>query len=142
MNRKGEGMDNALGWYVAYFVLLVIFFIGSLYYVWGLQDGAALWEDVYAKEIVRIIERAQTPEEVALDVHLLTELAQKSGKSLKEVVRFDNDKHLVTVSTKPYGGTSYGYFHDVKIIDDWIELPSAESVNTLHFVVVPQERAA
>ena len=117
-------------------------FIGSLYYVWGLQDGAALWEDVYAKEIVRIIERAQTPEEVALDVHLLTELAQKSGKSLKEVVRFDNDKHLVTVSTKPYGGTSYGYFHDVKIIDDWIELPSAESVNTLHFVVVPQERAA
>ena len=138
MDKRGEGFDNALGWYVAYFVLLALFFVGALYYVMGLQDGAALWEDVYAKEIVRVIETAQAPQEVALDVHMLTELAQKSGKSFSDIVKFDNEQHTVTVSTGLNGGTSYGYFHDVSIIDERLETPSDKSINTLHFVIVPK----
>lgn len=136
MNKHGDAAgDNLLTWYVAYFILLLVFFIGAIYYVMGLQDGAALWEDVYAKEIVRVIEKAQPVEEVSLDVHSLTELALKRGKAFSEIVHFDNAGHTVTVSVGTDKGVSYSYFNDVKIIDDHIDFP-AEGKNMLRFVVV------
>lgn len=142
MKRKGgAGADNIAAWYVAYFILLVLFFVGSLYYVTWLQDGAALWEDVYAKEIVRVIERAQPKEEVTLDVHVLTELALAHGGDLKEIVRFDNVLHTVSVSTRPGLGTTYGYFNDVQIIDDRVEVPGVKGKNVLRFVVTNRSTA-
>lgn len=135
MNKIGASADNIAAWYVAYFVLLILFFVGALYYVTWLQDGAALWEDVYAKEIARVIERAQPQEEVTLDVHVLTELALAHGGRLNGVVSFDNDLHTVTVSTRPELGTTYGYFNDVQIIDDRVETPGVEGRNVLRFVV-------
>ncbi len=141
MNRRGAGADNIAAWYVAYFVLLVLFFVGALYYVTWLQDGAALWEDVYAKEIVRVIERAQPQEEVTLDVQVLTELALAHGGDLKKVVTFDNVLRTVTVSTRPGLGTTYGYFNDVQIIDDRVETPGAAGKNVLRFVVTKRSEA-
>lgn len=142
MNSRGDAAgDNVLTWYVAYFVLLVLFFAGSLYYVTWLQDGAALWEDMYAKEIVRVIERAQPQEEVTLDIHVLTEIALAHGGSMKDIVRFDNELHRVIVSTRPGLGTSYAYFNDVSVIDDRIETPGAQGKNVLRFVVTERSTA-
>jgi hypothetical protein len=141
MNRRGMGGDNIAAWYVAYFVLLVLFFVGALYYVTWLQDGAALWEDVYAKEIVRVIERAQPQEEVTLDIQVLTELTVAHGGDLRGIVRFDNVLHTVSVSTRPGLGTTYGYFNDVQVIDDRIETPGAEGKNVVRFVVTKRSAA-
>lgn len=135
MNRKGVG-PGIVGWELAYVVLAVLFLVGMVYFVSGYKDKATIWEDFYAKEIVKVVDLAEPGDEVYLDVTKATKLAKKSGKSFSEIFIFDNAVGKVTVSLRQNSGKSFNYFNNVTVFEPKIELNSGGAeVNRLHFFV-------
>lgn len=142
MNKKGDLSDSVMMNYAMHLILLVIFTIIMFYFVIGYQEGAFGLEDIYAKEIVRIIDSAEPGSQVFIDVTEITAIAFKSGKSPSEIFAFDNVNNRVTVNLKS-GGTSFRYFNEVDIVDVDLELPSpgaGTETNRLTFRVVEAAR--
>ena len=143
MLKRGSAGDNVLTWYAAYIIIGVFFFGIVFYCTWTHAGGVALWEDFYAKEIVRIINSASADDEIYLDVTPATSIAFDRGLVPNEIVTFDNERHAVTVRLTPSGGTTFSYFNSVSVAPGYlIELPSGSATtNRLHFVVAGQEEA-
>jgi len=137
-NKKGKVgdilMDN-----IIYLVLLIIFFAGMMAFVYTKMNGAAVWEDFYAKEISKTIDTAQVGDVVILDVQKASEIA-KSNKvaDFEKIFQFDNAKNEVCVQLSTGGKNCYNYFNNVDIVPagegKWIHY--AEPVNRLHFAIV------
>ncbi|MDP4039379.1 MAG: hypothetical protein Q8P57_02260 [Candidatus Pacearchaeota archaeon] len=124
-----------------YLMLFTIFFVSMFWYITGYQDGAVFWEDVYAKEIANLINRAEPGQEVKIDVSILTGIAKKKGQNLKEVVSIDNVNNRVVVSVRPGRGTSFGFFNDLDIVNFRTELISGKvDANRFIFEVVEKQR--
>lgn len=130
MKKFGEShvfWDNFI-----YIVFTVLFFIFLFQFVTGYRNGASLWEDLYAKEIATVINRAEPGSEIKLDISRLTSVAAKTGKDLKDVVVINNVDNSVTVSLRNGAGMRYNFFNDVDIIEPRIELSSGgATVNQL-----------
>lgn len=137
MNRKGDGGDNIAWDYVAFLIIGVVFFGGMYYWVSAHVGSVALWEDLYAKEIARVLNEAQPGDELFLDVTPATKIAFDNGMRSDEIFRFDNDRHTVSVHLKPHSGTTFSYFNAVRVREDYrLELLSSGSTtNRLHFFV-------
>jgi hypothetical protein len=132
MSKKG----NLLTGQVLYVVLFLVFFIGAFYFVTMYQDGASVWEEIYAKEIAMLINGVGDGTKVSLDVTELSEIAVKNGKSVNEMIVIDNVNNVVRVSLRQGKATSFGFFNDVDIIEPRIELFSDKSgVNMFVFEV-------
>ena len=143
MNKRGELMDNIAINYVIYILIVVILVIFLFFNVMAFQDKAAVWEDFYVKEIVRIIDTAEPGQEVYLDVTLATTIAFKNEKGKSEIFNFDNEGNSVTVSLTRFGSTRFSYFNDVDIVDWRLEVPSrgaGAEVNRLYFRIVEVQR--
>jgi len=140
MNRKGVGeiLTNNL----IYIILFLVFFMLMFYFVVGFQDGASVWEEFYAKEIVKVINEAEPGTEIYLDVTGLTKIAFKNGKSRNEIIYFNNVQNQVIVSLTSKSGTSFNFFNDVDLIEPEIELLSGGAeTNRLYFKVVGNQRS-
>jgi hypothetical protein len=139
MNRRGEsefGGDILLN-NVIFIILFLVFFGLMFYYVLGYQDGAVLWEDIYAKEIARVVNVAEPGSEVCLDVTKSTEIALGRGQSYSNIFNFDNVENRVVVSLRPSGGTSFPFFNNVDLINKDLKLLSGgATTNRLCFEVV------
>ena len=113
-----------------YIILLVLFVAGMVYYVGSQRDGAAKWSDIYAKEIVNIINRAEVGDKVSLDVQRMTAISKKNDVPFEQVFVFDNNRKEVCVK-----GTTrracYSYFSDLNVTDVNLEL--GVPINILNF---------
>ena len=146
VNRKAETgdivMDN-----IIYLILLILFFVGMLAFVNSKMNGAPLFEDYYAKEIVKIIENSSPGDEIVIDVHKATEIAKKNKIANEEIFSFDNFKNEVCVKLSPGRASCYSYFNDVSVGitppgNKWIYLgETSASVARLHFSIFPKEEA-
>lgn len=124
INRKGE-FGELLFSNVSYLVLLIIFFVGILYFVMQQQEGAGVWEDYYAKEIVKMIDFSNAGDNICLDVHRATEIAQKNNvKSFSEIFGIDNVGNEVCVKLSKGRKTCFSYFNRVDVVN--VELKLAE----------------
>ena len=140
MNKKAVGIDF-LGWNFIYIVLEIIFFMLMLYWVVGFQDGAALWEDFYAKEITRLINTAEPGQEVSLDVSPATRIAFSNGVGKSDLFNFNNVNNFVTVKLTPRGGSSFSFFNDIDIVDWDVRLVSGGAeTNRLYFRIVGRQK--
>src|SRR3989344_2862680 len=78
MNRGAE--TGGILWdNVIYLILLIVFFAGMMAFIYSKMNGAAVWEDYYVKEIVKIIDSSRPGDEIIFDVHKATEIAQKNN---------------------------------------------------------------
>ena len=105
-------------------IVVVLFAVGMLAAVWKYSHGAAFWESFYAKEIARVVNSAEQGDEVVLDVHTATEIAQKNGVkggALRSILRFDGARREIVVSLRATGATRFSYFNDVVIVEPRIE---------------------
>ncbi len=136
MNRKATVgdivMDN-----IVYLIILIIFFVGMLAFVYSKMNGAAVWEDYYAKEIVKVIDLSKPGDEIVLDVHKATEIAQKNKVDFESIFKFDNIKNEVCVKLSAGRASCYGYFNnvDVAITSGNKLIFLAEPVNRLHISI-------
>ena len=133
---------------VVFLLLLLVVFSGVLYYVTGFEDGAALQEDFYAKELAKIINSAGPGTEVVLDVSRATEIAFNRGKKdFDSLFSFDEKNGEIKVSLRLNGGTTFPYFTDVKIEDVEVKELSGgfdekgNGINQLFFKIVKREEA-
>ena len=115
MNRKGdEGADFIWDNFI-YIIALVILIGGTFLLINHYQNGAAIWEDYYAKEIVRIIDLGCPGDEITLDVHKATEIAKKNRVNFDNIFILDNVKNEVCVKLSPGKITCYYFFNDVNV---------------------------
>jgi hypothetical protein len=129
-----------------YLILLVIFFAGMMMFVYSKTNGASVWEDYYAKDIVKIIDLSNPGDMVMLDVQKATGIAQKNKvDSFEEIFQFDNIKGELCVKLSRGRASCYSYMNDVNVIfaDDtnkWIYYSeTTNDVNRLHFKIASRE---
>ena len=145
MNNKGE--TNILKDPVVYLILIVIFFVGMLFFVLQYEAGGIVWEDYYAKEIVKIIDFSKPGDKIEIDVHKATEIAKDNEvSSFSEIFQVNNKDKEVCVKLSKGRKTCYSYFNDVDVVN--LELKLAEGknednkeVNVLGFEIIGMQEA-
>jgi len=126
--KKGE---QILAENVIYVIILVLALLIMFLHIKQQSNGAALWEDYYTKEISRIINLASPGEEIALDVHKATEIAQKNNiPSFSEIFSFDNKENEVCVKLSTGKKTCYKYFNEIDVIEPGLQLASGSEGET------------
>ena len=116
MNKKagvGEVLwDNAI-----YLILAVLFFMGMFWFVQSQREGAGIWEDFYAKEMVKVINMAEPGDEVTINIDKAVQIANKwKLNSYSRIFDFDNLKNQVCIMLNNGNKkTCYRYFNDVDI---------------------------
>jgi len=131
MNKKAQSdvlMNN-----VVYLILLAIFVVGMFAFIWQQSNGAAVWEDYYVKEIVKVIDLSKPGDQVTIDVQKATEIAKKNEVGFSEIFKFDNANNEVCVKLSQGRATCFSYFNDEDVIFEDIEL--GVPVNILKFSV-------
>ncbi len=142
MSEEGESETGGiLQDPIVYLLILVFFSIGMVAYITQQQSGAAIWEDYYSKEIVKIINFADAGYSVCIDVHKATKIAKKNEvKSFSEIFRVDNVNNEVCVKLSQGRKTCYSYFNEVDAVNLDLQLgvnknEKGEIVNVLCFDV-------
>lgn len=144
MNKKAAG--NILPDTVVNLIILLLFFLPLFFFVLQQQEGAGIWSDYYAKEIVKVIDFSEPGDEAWIDVHKATGIAKKNEvKSFSEIFRIDNAKNEVCVKLSAGRITCYNYFSDVDVVDLDLILgetknEEGEFVNVLYFKVIESQR--
>jgi hypothetical protein len=139
MNKRGALMNNIVINYAIYTLLVVILLSFFFFHIRAFENKAALWEDYYAKQIVKVINLAAHGEEVYLDVTTATAIALKKKQAFSDIFRFDNLNNRVSVSLSPGRSTSFSFFNDVDVVDWRLETPSkgaGAEINRFYFKVV------
>ena len=71
MNKGGEIGEQVTD-SVIYLILVMLFVAGLIIFVSSQRNGAALWSDIYAKEIAKVINLAEPGDEIHLNIHKAT----------------------------------------------------------------------
>lgn len=125
MNRKGdvEWGGDILKDPVVHLVLLALFVIGMLFFINSQASGAGIWEDYYAKEIVKAIDFSKGGGKICLDVHKATEVAKKNKVgSFSEIFRIDNVKNEICVKLSRGKRTCFNYLNGVDVVNYDLQL--------------------
>tara|TARA_Y100000034_G_C6753031_1_gene334902 strand:- start:372 stop:800 length:429 start_codon:yes stop_codon:yes gene_type:complete len=140
MNRKGQSLGGILTSNVIYLVFAVLFFFILLWFVLSQQGGAAVWEDFYAKEISKMINLAEPGDEITLDVHGATEIAQDNEvRSFSEMFVIDNSENEICVKLSKGRRSCYNYVNDVEV-DLELQLARGDRGDTNVLVLKIKER--
>ena len=145
MNKKAQATDILFD-NIIYLFVLIIFFIAMLVFVNSQMNGATLWEDYYAKEIVKVIDSSMPGDQIAIDVHKATEIAMKNKiDNFEDIFSFDNSRNEVCVKLSKGRANCYNYFNSVNVSPSgskWVYLAeTSNSVNRLHILIFPRSGA-
>lgn len=97
-------------------VAIILLFSGLMFFVHKSSTGAVVYEEVYAKQISLIIEKAKPDSEVILDFREGFEIARENdlGES-PDVIEIDNSENKVIIKIGSRGGYSSYYFSDYSV---------------------------
>ena len=146
LNKRGESEKNPLPYSVIYILLFLIFLAPIFIFVNSQRDGAALWEDFDAKEIVRMIDLAEPGTEAWIDVTESIKVSRKNKISDKDAFKFNNVDNELVVRLRQQGATGFKFFNDVDIvnwtiIDDKIMEDGKEKIiSKLYFKIVEVQK--
>ena len=117
-----------------YILLVVAFVVVMFLFIQAQMSGASTWSDYYAKQIVQVINYAESGQKITLDVQRATEIAAGNEISrFQEMFEFDNVNSHVCVKLSLGVKTCYYYFNNVDIIDP--EMVLGRPINLLEFNV-------
>ena len=132
MNKQGQAR-NILTKYLAYFLFGVVVFGGMLYWIYGFQDGAARWEDYYAKEIVRVIDSGSAGEEAYLNVAPAVAIGVKNHVLMSDMFIANNLDNSILVKLSAKTGSKFYYFNNLSVVDVRLETPPYFPNSRIHF---------
>ena len=110
MNKKANLKEVVIYMLLAIAVFSLIFF--SIDWIAG---KSSFYEQVYAKKIVLLIDKAKSGTEINYDVSELNSRAKKSGFKGK-IVEIDNNENKVKVKLIDGGGYDFYYFNNADIV--------------------------
>ena len=135
MNKNASiVMDN-----VIHIIIFCLFFAIMFWGIGSYSNGSAMLEDIYAKEIARVINTAEPGMSFKIDISKIAAVAYKNGKNFADIVDIDNVNNEVVVSSRLTTGTAYKFFNDVDIVNFRVEAVSGNSQNT-RFIFEVKER--
>lgn len=113
MKKKGD-VTKIEVMFLILFAFIVAIFFGA---IWIRSNGAASWEDIYAKEIAKMINAASPGDTISIDIQKVSEVAKKNNAfSQHEMIEFDNSGNQICLKLSGNGKTCYSYFNNVDII--------------------------
>ncbi len=138
MNKKAQLYSKLLNQTV--FILLVVVFAGFMFwYVRSQQDGAAVWEDFYVKEISNMVNRAEVGQTYRIDVHKVSEIAKKNGVAFDKIFEFVNKDKKVCIQLSKGRRTCNKWASDFLVSGDKLDFAvglADKSYNVLEFKVI------
>lgn len=130
-----HGAGDLLSGTLLYVILVVLFAIGLFAVIESQRNSAGLWEELYAKELALLLNRAQPGDMYVLDIQKASEIAVKNGiRDTRYIIHFDGTTREIVVQLHQGGETRFSYFNDVVVANSEIELGRPR--NTLRFKVV------
>jgi hypothetical protein len=124
---------------IIYLILLVLFLAPAFIFLMGQMNGASVWSDYYAKELTKIINLAEPGDQITINVHKATEIAQKKGLNFNEIFDFDNPNNQVCVKLSPGKSACYHFFNDVDVIEPQVKLGTPENILIFEIKEVQKE---
>lgn len=106
-NKKGEDVVISPA---VFLIINIIVFSALLGFIYRSSSGALIYEQVYAKEIGLLIDKAKPGTEIYFNFDKGFEIAKKTNFPISNVVIIDNEKNTVRVSLASGGGYSYKFF--------------------------------
>ncbi len=109
-NKKSDTLIENL-----VFILLVIVFVSIMYFtITRAGSQSVLYEQIYAKQIALIIDKAKPGMEIELDTFEMQRLSRKNNY-LGNLVNINNDENKINVKLIDGKGYSYYFFNDVDV---------------------------
>lgn len=137
MNKRASiVMDNLI-----HIIIFALFFSIMFWGINSYSDGGFLLEDIYAKEISRVINTAEPGMSFKIDISKIASVAFENGKNFADIVYIDNVNNEVRVSSRLSSGTAYKFFNDVDVVNFEVKPASASSKTLFIFEVVEKQRA-
>lgn len=129
-------MDN-----IIHIIIFAMFFAIMFWGISSYSDGSALLEDIYAKEIARVINGAEPGMNFKIDISKIASVAFNNGKNFADIIYVDNVNNEVRVSSRLSSGTAYKFFNDVDVVNFSVETVSGNEEGTRFiFEVVEKQR--
>jgi hypothetical protein len=111
MKKKGEAF---LEYNLVFMILVVIFLVFGVLLIVRYESYTAFYEQVYAKQLALVIDKAEPGMTMEIDITPLMNSATKNRFS-GTVVNIDNNEQTVSVHLIEGTGYSHQYFNDVAI---------------------------
>ncbi len=127
-NKANIVMDN-----IIHIVIFAIFFSIMFWGISSYSDGSALLEDLYAKEIARVINTAEPGMSFKIDISKIAVIAFNNGKAFSDIIDIDNINNEIRVSSRLTSGTAYKFFNDVDVVN-WEVVPVSDKAEGTKFV--------
>jgi hypothetical protein len=138
MNKKAQLYSKLLNQTV--FIILVLVFAGFMFwYVRSQQDGAAVWEDFYVKEVSNMVNRAEAGQTYRVDVHRVSVIAKDNGVDFDKIFEFDNKEKKICVQLSKGRRTCHNWISDLLVSESRIDFAvgfKGDSKNVLEFKVI------
>ena len=113
MEKRGS---DQLMMTISLILILALFLILMYAFVSHQKNSAAIGEGAYVSEIVKVIDSAKEKDEITIDIHKATEIAQKNDVSDLRETFFLNQTARAVCSRLSLGRMScLSYFNDLKI---------------------------
>lgn len=135
IKRASIVMDNLI-----HIIIFAMFFSIMFWGISSYSNGSALLEDIYAKEIVRVINTAEPGMSFKIDISKIAAVANKNGKNFADIVYIDNVQNEVRVSSRLNTGTAYKFFNEVDIVNFRVEAVSGDSLGTKFIFEVKEKQ--
>ena len=133
-NKANIVMDN-----IIHIVIFAIFFSIMFWGISSYSDGSALLEDLYAKEIARVINTAEPGMSFKIDISKIAVIAFNNGKAFSDIIDIDNINNEIRVSSRLTSGTAYKFFNDVDVVN-WEVVPVSDKAEGTKFVFEVREK--
>lgn len=133
-NKANIVMDN-----IIHIVIFAIFFSIMFWGISSYSDGSALLEDLYAKEIARVINTAEPGMSFKIDISKIAVIAFNNGKAFSDIIDIDNINNEIRVSSRLTSGTAYKFFNDVDVVN-WEVVPVSDKAEGTRFVFEVREK--
>jgi len=110
MNKKANTlMENLV------YILLVVVFVSIMYFsITRAGSQAGFYEQIYAKQIALIVDKAKPGIDMELDTFEMQRIARKNNFN-GNIVSIDNNENKVVVKLIDGKGYSYKFFNDVDV---------------------------
>jgi hypothetical protein len=98
------------------FIVIVVAFFGIMFFVVGrVSSQSSLVEQIYAKQVSLLIDKAKPGTEVYIDISRLEEIAKKNSFR-EEIIKIDNKKKEVVVRLTKGEGYSSNFFSNNDVL--------------------------
>jgi nitrous oxide reductase accessory protein NosL len=136
--RNKKGAESVSWGNIIPLILLVLYIVIFGYFIYSQMNGAAVWEEYYAKELVKVVNLAEPGDEFWIDVHDATKVAKSNRVgSFSETFQFKKEKKEVCVKLNSAGKQSgYNFMNDVDVVDYKLNLGSGPGArNQIYFKI-------